>query len=181
MSDAPDEPFRWQIRPFRKADHDRTAFDCGVPSLNDWLKRKATQWEKKGYARTLVLLKDGERAVRGYYAISPHSILYEALTDDQRRGLPSVDVPVLLIGRLAVDRTLHGRGFGRDLLMHALRRVDRLSLAAGIRAIEVDAIDDAAVRFYRQYGFEPLLDRPRKLYLPISVVKKLLDGGTQPR
>ncbi|QDT14232.1 GNAT family N-acetyltransferase [Alienimonas californiensis] len=181
MSDDTNEPFPWKIRPFKKADHDRSAFDCGVPSLNDWLKNKMSQWEKKGFSRTLVLVKDGERAVRGYYALSPHTVLHEALTEDQGKGLPMVDVPVVLIGRLAVDQTLQGQAFGRDLLLHALRRIYRLSLAMGVRAVEVDAIDDSAVRFYRAYGFEPLADQPRKLYLPIPVVRTLFESGAKPR
>jgi GNAT superfamily N-acetyltransferase len=95
--------------------------------------------------------------------------------------LPKIAVPVVLLGRLAVDRTVQGQGLGAHLLIDALRRTECLAEAVGIRAVEVDAIDDAARRFYLKFGFGPLADDPNHLFLPLHVIRKLrlppLGGG----
>src|SRR5271168_4307035 len=101
--------------------------------------------------------------VVGYYAISTHGVRREDLPDDQAKGLPRIDVPVVLLGRLAVDRSAQGCGLGSLLLMDALRRIELLSDEVGIRAVEVDAIDDAARNFYLKFGFMPLIDDPNHL------------------
>jgi GNAT superfamily N-acetyltransferase len=161
------------IEPFDRRRHDRSAFDCGVPRLNEWLVTRAGQFEKRDLARTYALVETGDVVVRGYYALSNHTVVYDALPDEQSRGLPHIDVPVVLIGRLAVDRFLHGRRLGEFLLLDALRVADSLSRRIGIRAVEVDAIDEAAIRFYEKYGFLALQDDPQHLFLPMSVVRKL--------
>jgi GNAT superfamily N-acetyltransferase len=153
--------------------HDRAAIDCGSATLNDWLKLRAGQYERKDLARTYVAVRSGEPAVHGYYAISSHLVRYEALPRDQAKGLPKIDVPVVLLGRLAVDRGAQGQGIGALLLIDALRRTQHLADVIGIRSVEVDAIDDRAVEFYRRFGFTSLADDPKHLFLPIQVVRKL--------
>jgi len=153
--------------------HERSAFDCGNPMLSDWLKLRVGQFEKRDLARAYVAVRRGEAVVVGYYAISNHRVDYEALPDDQAKGLPRMDIPVVLLGRLAVDRTAQGRGLGSLLLVDALRRSLHLSEHVGIRAVEVEAFDDAAHAFYVKFGFVPLLDDPRHLFLAIQAVRKL--------
>ncbi|QDV13916.1 hypothetical protein CA51_38080 [Rosistilla oblonga] len=163
----------WGIEPFERKKHVRTGFDCGVAVLNDWLATKISQYEKRDLARTYVLVGDGGNAVKGYYALSNHTVVYEALAKDQARGLPQIDLPVVLIGRLAVDTTVRGQGLGEFLLLDALRRVEYLAAKIGIQAVEVDAINDRAKQFYLKYGFTPLQDNPSHLFLPMQVVRKL--------
>jgi GNAT superfamily N-acetyltransferase len=153
--------------------HDRSAFDCGNAILDDWLKLRAGQYEKKDLARTYVAVRRSENAVVGYYALASHRVSYEALPSDQARGLPRIDVPVILLGRLAVQRDVQGQGLGALLLIDALRRAEGLAEALGIRAVEVDAIDEAARRFYLKFGFVPLTDAPNHLFLPMQVIRKL--------
>ena len=162
----------WSVEPFERR-HDRSSFDCGLPLLNDWLATKATQFEKRDLARTYVLVRPGDTAVGGYYALSNHTVVYEALPDDEGKGLPRIDVPVVLIGRLAVDCSLQGQRLGEFLLIDALRRAEYLARAIGIRAVEVDAINEAARRFYEKYGFVSLKDDPHHLFLPMHVIRKL--------
>ncbi len=163
---------RWRVEPFDKSRHDRTGFDCGNALLNDWLTTRVSQFEQKNLARAYVLT-DGGPAVKGYYALSNHAVVYEAFSKDQLKGLPRIDMPVVLIGRLAVDRSVQRQGLGEFLLIDALRRAEYLSNKIGIRAVEVDAIDEAASRFYKKYGFLALNDDPRHLLLPMHVIRKL--------
>jgi len=162
----------WEIQSLSDA-HDRSRFDCGVPVLNDWLKQRAGQFERRDLSRTYLATKPNEYVCCGYYALSTHHVNYEALSIDAAKGLPTVDLPVLLLGRLAVCRSCQGRGLGETLLIDAMRRVVPLAEKIGILAIEVDAIDDSAKRFYVKYGFRELIDDTRHLYIPMHEIRKL--------
>lgn len=168
-----DSPSSWAIEPFDRLRHDRSGFDCGLPILNDWLATKVSQFEKKDLARTYVLVEAGKTTVKGFYALSNHTVVYEALPEDQAKGLPQIDMPVVLIGRLAVEQSMQGQGLGAFLLIDALRRAEYLANKIGIRAVEVDAINEDAKRFYQRYGFLSLKDDPRHLFLSMSVIRKL--------
>lgn len=163
----------WIVEPFDRLRHDRSAFDCGIPILNEWLTTKASQFEKKDLARTYVLVESGANLVRGYYALSNHTVVYDSLPSDQAKGLPQIDMPVVLIGRLAVDRSVQGQKLGEYLLIDALRRAEYLATKIGIRAVEVDAINKSAKLFYERYGFLTLSDDPHHLFLPMSIIRKL--------
>jgi GNAT superfamily N-acetyltransferase len=153
--------------------HERAGFDCGNPVLNEWLKLRAGQYAKRDLARTYVAVREGERVVLGYYAITNHRVRYEILPEAQAKGLPKIDVPVVLLGRLAADRTVQGQGLGSLLLIDALRRAQYLSEHVGIRAVEVDAIDEAARRFYLKFNSTALIDDPNHPILPVHTIRKL--------
>ena len=162
----------WMIRRLEKS-HDRTNFECGQPLLDEWLKDRASQFDRRDLSRTFVATRPELVAVHGYYAISTHRVGYEVLPTAEAKGLPRLAVPVLLIGKLAVDRRAQGQGLGALLLVDALRRALQISEQVGIRAVEVDAIDDTARKFYLKFGFRSLLDDPRHLFLTISEIRKL--------
>lgn len=162
----------WEIQRFDRS-HDRTQFDCGVDQLNDWLRRQVSQFEKRDLSRAYVAVPRGQSRIEGYYAVSVHRVSHDVLPPDQAKGLPRLDVPVILLGRLAVDRRVQGRGLGALLLLDALARSVHVSVQVGVRAVEVDAIDDSARSFYLKYGFAPLADDPRHLFLPMHVIRKL--------
>jgi GNAT superfamily N-acetyltransferase len=152
--------------------HDRTEFQCGHAALDDWLRMRSSQFDRRDLARTYVLVRPGEPLVLGYYALTTHRVRYEMLPAESK-GLPHIDIPVILLGRLAVDRTAQGQGLGELLLLDALRRCEQIAEQIGVRAVEVDAIDETAHRFYLKYGFLELLDDPRHLLLPMSDIRKL--------
>jgi GNAT superfamily N-acetyltransferase len=162
----------WEIHRLDKG-HDRSNFDCGIVELGDWLRKIASQHEKRDLARTYVAVQPNDNRVVGYYAISNHRVSYEALPAEQAKGLPRIDVPVVLLGKLAVDRSAQGQGLGEFLLIDALRRANHISEQIGVRAVEVDAFDDTAKKFYLKYGFVPLNDDQRHLFLPMQTVRKL--------
>lgn len=111
--------------------------------------------------------------MQGYYAISTHSIVCEALPQDLAKGFPKIDVPTILIGRLAIDRLQHGQRLGKTLLTDALRQVVSLSKVIGVVAAEVDAIDENARRFYKKFGFLELRDDTHHLFLPVDEITDL--------
>jgi GNAT superfamily N-acetyltransferase len=160
----------WQIEPFRP-DHLRPQFSCGVPSLDNFIKQLASQYEQRSLGKTYVAVAPGASAVNGYYTIVAGSIPFESMPNDLGRKLPRHPVPIVLIGRLAVTKEFQGRHLGASLLRDALRRVVAFSEDLGIYATLVDAIDDTAASFYRKYGFVPLEDQPHRLILPVSKVR----------
>ncbi|NTV39386.1 MAG: N-acetyltransferase, partial [Demequinaceae bacterium] len=125
------------------AHHDLAAFDCGVPSLNDWLRRTALTAQAKGVTVTDVWADAGR--VVAYYSVSPTAVVSDGLPRGASTGLDVV--PGYLLGRLALDRSLHGERLGERLLVHALERIVRAADEGGGRLVVVDAIDDAAVGF----------------------------------
>lgn len=153
--------------------HDRSGFDGGQPKLTEWLKRTAGQHARRGFAQTFVATRVGEANVLGYYAILNHTLEIAAIPPTLAKGLPPIDAPVILLGRLAVDRSLRGQGLGTLLLVDALKRIVQLAEQVGIWAVEVDAIDDSASAFYQRFGFMTLADDPHHLCLPLTVVREL--------
>lgn len=162
----------WEIQRLDQS-HDRTCFACGEEPLDTWLKERAGQFERKDLSRTYVACKPESKTVCGYYAIATHRVLYESLTPESAKGLPRIDVPVVLLGRLAVDQKFQGLGLGAILLVDALKRAMLIANEIGVRAVEVDAIHDVARAFYLKFGFRSLLDDPKHLFMPMHEIRKL--------
>ncbi len=163
----------WTIQPLDRR-HDRTGFTSGSEALDDFLRARVMQYEKRRLGKTFVATPIGGTRVIGYVTLAAGAVAFENLPGDAARKLPAHPVPVVLLARLAVDIAFQGRGIGKGLLLEALERAVGLSDKLGVWAVEVVAIDAAAVAFYRKYGFTPLLDSPRHLFLPIETVRKVL-------
>jgi GNAT superfamily N-acetyltransferase len=154
--------------------HDRKTFCSGVPELDEYLQRYAGQNDRARVSQHFVAVASpGQGRVLGYYALSAGSVAFEVLPDDLRKRLPRYPIPVGHIGRLAVDRSMQGRGLGAYLLIDAVARIARVADEVAIHAVEVVAINPSARKFYLKYGFIPLADDENHLYLPLSAVRKL--------
>ena len=97
-------------------------FDCGRASMNVWLARYARQGAAVGSARTYVVVDAQQARVVGYHALTAGQLEREAATARVIRGMPQYPSPVVLLARLAVDRSVAGRGLGRWLLRDAMLR-----------------------------------------------------------
>jgi len=131
-------------------EHDLAAFDSGEVALDEWLRRRAAQNESSGASRTYVICA-GKRVV-GYYSLAVGAATHEQVAGRIKRNMPD-PIPVMILGRLAVDRTFQGKGIGTGLLKDAVLRTLQAANIAGIRALLVHAISDSAKRFYEAYGF----------------------------
>lgn len=147
------------------ADHDVSDFASGILVLDDWLRRRALANQIGGASRTYVIIA-GDRVI-GYYALANGSIAAAEAPGRIRRNMPD-PIPVMLLGRLAVDRRWQGKGIGADLLRDAIMRSLQAAEIAGIRAVLVHAIDQAAARFYEKSGFLPSPIRPLTYFLPLQ-------------
>ncbi len=165
----------WQIVPLDSKTHDRAAFSCGAPELDRYIREHASQDVKRDVARVFVALRTGAPAVCGYYSLSATSFQRDSLPTDQAKRLPRYPVPAALLGRLAVDDGMKGKGLGAFLLMDALNRVLLATQTLAVHALVVDAKDGAAVAFYRKYGFIPFTSGARRLFLPMATIRKLAE------
>lgn len=136
------------------------------------MRLRASQYEKRRLGRTFVALFPGATTVAGYYTLSAGSIAIANLPPEAAKRLPRHPVPVILLGRLAVDQKARGQGLGKALLRDALRRCLDLAEQLGLFAVEVLAIDSEAREFYTKYGFVPLADNDLHLFLPIKTIEE---------
>lgn len=130
--------------------HDLSQFECGEPTLDEWLTRRALRNDESGASRSYVVCI--RRRVVGYYALAVGAVAHVEAPGRVRRNMPD-PVPVMVIGRLAVDQTVQGQAIGPALLRDAVLRTLQAAEIAGIRAILVHAISESAKRFYEKWGF----------------------------
>jgi ribosomal protein S18 acetylase RimI-like enzyme len=139
-----------------------------VAALDDWFHLRASQDEKRNVARVFVAIDD-QYGVVGFYSLSSFTLSILDLPPENAKHLPRYDViPAALIGRLARDERVRGAGIGDLLLADAVRRVIGASRSLAVFAIVVEATDEKAVAFYRDFGFTPFPTRPLRLFMPIA-------------
>ena len=154
--------------------HERGGFSCGSGALDRYLQQQARQDADKRVAAPFVLVEPPSTRVLGYYTLSASVIQAKELPDDLAGKLPRYpQLPVTLLGRLAVDLTLKNRGIGQFLLMDALWRCLGAATQIAAMAVLVDAKDQAAEAFYLHFGFIPLQQQPARLFLPMKTVAGL--------
>ncbi len=152
----------------------RKEFSCGVAALDRYLQTRARQDADSRVAATFVLTEPPATHVLGYYTLSSASILLDDLPATLRKKLPRYpQLPVTLLGRLAVDQRAKRRGFGEFLLLDALRRSFEAADDIGAMAVIVDAKDESAAKFYARYGFMPLPEHARRMFLSMNTVAEL--------
>jgi len=154
--------------------HDREGFACGVDELDHYLRRQARLDAERNVAAAFVLVDEAAPArIMGYYTLSAYTLLPDEIPEALHRKLPRYPrLPATLLGRLARDRRFPGTG--QLLLIDALKRCHELRTQVATLAMVAEAKDDAARTFYLKFGFLPLGDDPRRLFLPMGTITQLL-------
>jgi len=156
--------------------HDRSRFDCGAEPLDRYIHHQASQDMRRRMARVFVAVPEASTEVAGFYTLGAASLERATLPPEDAKRLPHYPVPVVLIGRLAVDRGWSGQGLGSALLADAFRRVIGASEALAVYAVVVDAGDEKAQAFYEHFGFARLPDSERRLFYPLAAIERLIQG-----
>jgi predicted N-acetyltransferase YhbS len=158
------------------ANHDLEPFACGVSSLDAWLKRQARKNEASGASRTYVARVGN--VVVGYSCLAAGAIDRDEAPKSMQRSMPD-PIPVMVLGRLAVDRRYQDRGIGSALLRDAVLRTLQVAEIAGVKAILVHAISDEAKAYYLAKGFIEASIQPMTLCLVLSTARQVLtsQGG----
>lgn len=153
--------------------HDRKAFACGVEALDRYLRETASQDARRLLSKCYVACPAEGTDIAGFYTLAAAEILVTALPNTVARKLPRYPtIPVVRMGRLAVDHRRRGKSLGSALVANAVAKVLKADIAAF--ALAVDAKDHAAAAFYRRVGFIPLDPQDRTLVLPLATARKAM-------
>ena len=171
------------IEPFDPERHDREGFACGVEQVDNFFKRTANKLAKADNLRVFVMVA-AEGPVIGFYALNAHAVSFAELPPKFARTRPSHgNIPAAYISMIGVDQRFAGRGYGGDLLVDALKRIARAADALGIAVVVLDVLDDGDAdlvsrrkALYEGFGFAPLPSNPLRLFLPLGIVRRLIDG-----
>jgi len=164
-----------------QAHHDRQAFDCGHAVLNQFLHRHARQNADRNIGVTHVAVEHaGGSRIHAYYTLVTRTVSAEIIPS---KKLPGGDIGVVLLGRLAVDKSAQSTGLGRLCLTRAMLQVTHAADEIGIYALVLDAIAEKARDWYLSldFGFKTLLDDPNHLYLPVGTIRQSMLTNDAPR
>ncbi len=158
--------------------HDRSAFDCGVPELNSFLKATARQHGGKGISRTYVVSEpEKPDSILGFFTLTLCEVRPKQFPEQYAKKFPSHPLPAVRLARLAVDRKVQGQGYGSLLLADAVGRTVAITEHAGGVGLFVDPTSDDARRFYERYGFVALRGHGPELFLPIETLRGASRSG----
>ncbi len=149
-------------------------FCCGEEILDHWLKNRSLKNEASGASRTFVVCD--ESRVVAYYALATGSVLLAEAPGKVKRNMPD-PIPVIVLGRLAIDEQWHGKGLGRGLLKDVLLRSFNVAQEVGVRALMVHAMSEGAKQFYLHHGFSVSPMDEMKLFIPLSAKNILGPSG----
>lgn len=169
------------IEPFDPEKHDRAAFSCGVEQVDNYFQKTANKLAKADNVRLYVMVS-AEGAVTGFYALNAHAVHYADLPARFARTRPAHgNIPAAYISMIGRDQKFRGGGYGGDLLVDALRRITVAADAIGVAVVILDVLDcgdpDRVARrkaLYESYGFQALASNSLRMFLPVSVVRKLI-------
>jgi GNAT superfamily N-acetyltransferase len=156
-----------------RREHDLTRFDCGNATLNTWLQKYAWTNQQADSANTYAAMEGG--SIAGYYSLTTGSVHKHESPQRIAKGLANHPIGVVLLARLAVDKTQQGRGLGKALLFDALTRIAEAADVVAVRAVMVHAIDEAARTFYEHFEFERSPVDPYQLLLLMKDLRKAIE------
>ncbi|MEG4491011.1 GNAT family N-acetyltransferase [Microcoleus sp. D3_18_C4] len=162
------------IEPLDSSRHHRELFCCGQDSLDNYIRKQASQDIKKKVAIVFVLVDSPNTDVIAYYTLSAYTIELAELNESFAKKLPRYPLlPATLLGRLAVDRTYQGQHLGELILIDALTKALLATAQVASLAVIAEALDEPAANFYQKYSFQKFKQNPMKLYLPMKSVEEL--------
>lgn len=156
-----------------RADDSLSDFDCGVDSLNSWIRKHANVNEQVGLSRTRLLVSSSGTII-GYQSLSAGSIPREHFPKKHARRYPGFPIPIILLGRLAVDQPFKRQKYGVALMMDALEETCKAANHIGATALIVDTLDDAKDFYVKNFGFQETEANPHRLWLPMSIIRELV-------
>lgn len=160
--------------------HDRSLFQCGEPTLDEWFQRRAGQDERRNVARIFVALDDASQIV-GFYSLSAFTLSLDEVPENIAVKLPRYDhIPAALIGRLARHEKSRGTGIGELLIADALHRIINVAHELAVFAIVVEAKNERASAYYQSLGFIPFPTHADRLFMLTSTAAAALKKANPP-
>ena len=154
--------------------HDRKAFDCGDDGYNGLLQRSALQHARQNASVTWVAVEEGGSRILGYVTLSMGRVEFEHVDEAIVKALPKHPIPVLHVGKLAVDREFQGKRIGPRLLRFAGEQAVMASKNVGCHAVELTADDEGLVAYYQAHGFLSMKAGTLRLYQTVASIEKAM-------
>jgi predicted GNAT family N-acyltransferase len=156
---------------FDKRRHIRSGFCCGNHSLDNYIRKQASQDLERKISTVFILVDEPDFHILAYYTLSSYTVNITDLDEDMANRLPRYPrLPATLLGRLAVDNRHKGKGYGELMLVDALIKALNASVQVASLAVIAEALDEKGVNFYIKYGFRQFKHEPMKLYLPMKSI-----------
>ncbi len=163
-----------KTEPLNSRRHIRSDFFCGQESLDHYIRKQASQDQKRRVSAVFVLIDEPNFHVLAYYTLSGYTVDVSVLDETFAKRLPRYpQMPATLLGRLAVDQSQKGKRLGELMLINALKRALEASSQVASLVVVAEALDDRASSFYSKYGFQAFRGNPLKLYFPMKSVEAL--------
>ncbi len=163
-----------KIEPLNTRQHIRSGFCCGKDSLDNYIRKQASQDLKRRVSTVFVLIDNPELNVLAYYTLCSYTVDITVLDQTFAKHLPRYPLlPATLLGRLAVDTKQKGKRLGELMLVDALKKSLNVSIQVASIAVIAEALDEEALNFYIKYGFQQFQQNPMKLYLPMKSIEEL--------
>ena len=155
------------------ADYDLQRFDCGEEALNLFLTTHLVRQHRNKILRAYILCRNTpERQVLGYYTLSGSCFERAALpSKSKQKKIPYKNIPSVTLGRLAIDRSLQGQGWGATLVAHAMKVVWSASLAVGIHGLFVEALNEKPIRFISRWALSHWSEKTKMRYFPDQIYR----------
>lgn len=171
-----------RIEPFDPSQHDRAAFSCGTPRVDNFLQRSAKKHQKGDFTRVWVAVNANKAPVLGFYALNAHAIEADNLPERFTKHAPNHgNIPAIYLSMFGVDQKTQGQGLGRVLLADALKRATTVSQQIGLAVVVLDVLDDGdqhsiekRYRFYEAFGFTSFPSRPLRMFIPTATIARIL-------
>lgn len=156
------------------ANHDRTTFTCGEPSIDEWFRERAGQMSRKGLAAVHLMVEQATGVIAGFYTLSNFTVVATELPANVGKGMLSgIPLPAHLIGQLGIDQRFQGQGLGEALLFDALKRAHRITGDSASLGVVVHALNERVAAWYRRIGFEPFPEHPLHLVMRMKDIQAL--------
>lgn len=165
-----------RIEPLGKQ-HDRRHFDCGESALNTFLQVLARQQQDKGVSKTFVLADDAQPgSILGFFSLTACEVVSEYLPAELAKKYPA-RAPGAKLARLAIDRNQQGKGYGRLLMIEAMKKALLVAENLGIIGFFVDAKSHGARAYYERFGFISFREEPLEMFLPLATLRQAVESG----
>ena len=174
-----------KITPLDPRQHDRESFACGIPRLDNFLKRSARKQQAGNFTKVWVATWAGQSEIAGYYALNAHRLEADSLPPGLTRNAPSHGgIPAVYLSMIAVSLHHQGKGLGKILLADALKRAVTVADQIGLKAVVLDVIEDGGpeitakrTKFYIASGFAPLPDQALRMIISVETIRRAMNSG----
>lgn len=164
---------RFQVLPYQDS-YDASQFECLDEALTRYIKSSRALRDINSRQAAIFVMLDDSNTIRGYYTLSAASVDRGSFSGTKGRSFGYPEVAVTLLGRVAIHKQLKGKGIGKELILHALKKAAIASAFVASAGVVLDAKNERVAQLYSEMGFISLKNRPLRMFISMSTIEHLL-------